>query len=339
MFKIFFKDSRFKIHGLRKAQTMLLTVFVISGTLMAVAIIGGILMIYQIRNAGDFVNSAKAIFAADAGINWWVYSQTNNLPVISSSSINTSFTNKASFEVIKLENGDAKIIGKAGNSKRAFLYRRFINPDCKYDLVLLVSVTNTAGLSADFDTYKNSLKNFTDSLLSLSVNNTHIAIASFSSPRTGPGPFIPTPVLSNNSSSIRTSIDNLVVENNPYNFNNNLSYGIDFRAVDSVLEATPLGDRDDAEFPDAILIISDTLPDRPSGNPLVAGSLRARDAKDLGIKIMATIINPSGDVPLDDYYRDDIVSNSSADYASSLDYDASFNNELLTNTLFGLCSL
>ncbi len=47
---------------------MLISVIILGGILLSAAGIAGLLTIYQIRAANDVVNSAKAIFAADAGI-------------------------------------------------------------------------------------------------------------------------------------------------------------------------------------------------------------------------------------------------------------------------------
>jgi hypothetical protein len=56
---------------------MLLTVLSIGGTILGATTIAGLLMLYQIRGATDFANSAKAIFAADAGTEWALYSYFN----------------------------------------------------------------------------------------------------------------------------------------------------------------------------------------------------------------------------------------------------------------------
>lgn len=52
---------------------MLLTVLTLGGAMLGATTIAGLLMIYQIRQATDLGNSAKAIFAADAGIEWGLY--------------------------------------------------------------------------------------------------------------------------------------------------------------------------------------------------------------------------------------------------------------------------
>lgn len=54
-------------------QAMLLTLLVIGGTLFGATTIAGTLVVYQIRQSADAANSAKAIFAADTGIEWGLY--------------------------------------------------------------------------------------------------------------------------------------------------------------------------------------------------------------------------------------------------------------------------
>lgn len=57
----------------KKGQVMLITVVTLSGTLLAATTIAGLLMLYQLRQASDIANSAKAIMAADAGLEWRMY--------------------------------------------------------------------------------------------------------------------------------------------------------------------------------------------------------------------------------------------------------------------------
>ena len=56
-----------------RGQIMLLTVLALSGTILGATTIAGLLMVYQIRQSNDIVNSTKAIFAADAGLEWRLY--------------------------------------------------------------------------------------------------------------------------------------------------------------------------------------------------------------------------------------------------------------------------
>jgi hypothetical protein len=55
-------------------QVMILAVLTLGGAILGVTAIAGLLMLYQIRQSTDFQNSAKSIFAADAGVEWALYS-------------------------------------------------------------------------------------------------------------------------------------------------------------------------------------------------------------------------------------------------------------------------
>jgi hypothetical protein len=66
-----FKRTKAKNHS--KGQAMLFTVLSLGGAMLGVTTIAGILMVYQIRDTTDFENSAKAVFAADAGTELALY--------------------------------------------------------------------------------------------------------------------------------------------------------------------------------------------------------------------------------------------------------------------------
>jgi threonine/homoserine efflux transporter RhtA len=57
----------------RRGQAMLIAILSISGAILGATTLAGLLMLYQIRATTDTVNSAKAIFAADSGVNWSLY--------------------------------------------------------------------------------------------------------------------------------------------------------------------------------------------------------------------------------------------------------------------------
>ncbi len=52
---------------------MLLTVVLLSGVILGTTAISGTLMLNQVRQATNATDSQKAIFAADAGIEWELY--------------------------------------------------------------------------------------------------------------------------------------------------------------------------------------------------------------------------------------------------------------------------
>ena len=56
-----------------KGQVMLITVLALSGTILGATTIAGLLTLYQIRQTTDFINSTKAIYAADSGLEWRLY--------------------------------------------------------------------------------------------------------------------------------------------------------------------------------------------------------------------------------------------------------------------------
>jgi len=49
---------------------MLIAILTLGGAILGATSIAGLLMLYQIRSTTDSENSAKAIFAADTGVNW-----------------------------------------------------------------------------------------------------------------------------------------------------------------------------------------------------------------------------------------------------------------------------
>lgn len=81
--KIFF----FKNNG----QIMLAAVLVIGAIMIGTMTIGGILTTYQLRQARNVFNSAKAIYAADAALEWGLYQVWGG-----SASTSPSFSNGAS---------------------------------------------------------------------------------------------------------------------------------------------------------------------------------------------------------------------------------------------------
>ena len=67
------KQSLYHSARSTRGQVMLLTTLILSGTILAAATLAGLLMVYQIRQSGDATQSTKAIYAADAGIEYELY--------------------------------------------------------------------------------------------------------------------------------------------------------------------------------------------------------------------------------------------------------------------------
>src|SRR3989344_3151027 len=111
-------------------QTMILTVLTLGGTLLSISLVAGLLILFQIRQSGDLANSTKALFAADAGVEWYLqhkgllihpytFKSADGDLVLSLDPV--LFSNGSSFEIITQNDLEAKVIGAAGSSKRAFL--------------------------------------------------------------------------------------------------------------------------------------------------------------------------------------------------------------------------
>lgn len=102
----------------RSGQAMLLSVLALGGTILGATTIAGLLTLYQIRQAGDLADSAKAVFAADAGIEYGLYEvfkdERREYP-------KPMFLNGADFSVLIDGTSTVQAVGTAGTSKRAFL--------------------------------------------------------------------------------------------------------------------------------------------------------------------------------------------------------------------------
>ena len=132
--------KRMKRRDRRSGQAMLTAVLSISGAILGATTVAGFLMLYQLRASTDSENSAKAIFAADSGVEWTLFDYycgtdgrcpNNTYP--SSDYPTSSFSNSVSFQVTCLDiNGNssacndtsttvtATALGLSSNSRRAF---------------------------------------------------------------------------------------------------------------------------------------------------------------------------------------------------------------------------
>lgn len=59
----------------RQGQSMILTVLVLSSAVLAISAIGGYMMMLRLRINSDIVNTTKAIYITDAGIECEAYNQ------------------------------------------------------------------------------------------------------------------------------------------------------------------------------------------------------------------------------------------------------------------------
>ncbi|OGZ00507.1 MAG: hypothetical protein A2946_00870 [Candidatus Liptonbacteria bacterium RIFCSPLOWO2_01_FULL_53_13] len=108
----------------QNGQVMILTVVAIGGTLLAATTVAGLLVVYQLRQSSDAVNSAKAIFAADAGIEWGLYQFFK--PALAGGG-GPAFSNSASVTISCFPGTSCKdastnlikVVGRSANAARA----------------------------------------------------------------------------------------------------------------------------------------------------------------------------------------------------------------------------
>lgn len=108
---------------------MLMTVLIISGTILGATTIAGLLTLYQLRQSANVSDSAKAIYAADTGIEYELFRifKTDKYGTcvlrtcLPDYTVNNSLSNGTSF--IATVPADASYIesaGSAGKTTRAF---------------------------------------------------------------------------------------------------------------------------------------------------------------------------------------------------------------------------
>jgi hypothetical protein len=124
-----------KNQAARGGQAMILAVLALGGTMLGATAIAGFLMLYQIRQATDFEASSKAVFAADSGIQWALYSYLHPPAGPLPGNPAGTLSNGATLQVVCYDSTGATVTpcdststaaeaiskGFAGNTKRAFL--------------------------------------------------------------------------------------------------------------------------------------------------------------------------------------------------------------------------
>jgi hypothetical protein len=67
------KKMKAMVSDCRSGQAMLIAVLSLGGAILGATTVAGLLTLYQLRAANDSQNSAKAIFAADSGVEWTLF--------------------------------------------------------------------------------------------------------------------------------------------------------------------------------------------------------------------------------------------------------------------------
>ena len=302
-----------------KGQTMILTVLTIGGTLLSISLISGLLMLFQIRQSGDLANSTKALFAADAGVEWYLKNQgllTHPAAydsIIGSTSFSpVPFTNGAAFEVITESDLVAKVIGRAGNSKRAFLISVGSGAGggasplnlCLSDNIDAMLVVDESHNFSNNLIIKNALKDDFIDNLSFADDASQSRVGLITVYRAGFNirESISSQQLNNNEIRIKNQINNIASDLRDPPYDEAYMY-LGIRWAKS--ELTSFGDRDDAQFKDFMIVITDSSHDRPAQNPINAKG-EANLAKNAGITIF--VIGVGVDADTADFYEQEVSS-------------------------------
>ena len=276
-----------------KGQTMILTVLTLGGTLLSISLVAGLLILFQIRQSGDLANSAKALFAADAGVEWYLkhkgllihpytFKSTDGDATLSLDPV--LFSNGASFEVITQSELEAKVIGAAGSSKRAFLIsvgpsgpRGLLacNTDQQIDLVMIFDMTAT---QPNTDLMKTAGRAFIDKIMVGMTSNVHVGVTEVRNRIN---------VLTNLTSD-RSFVDTSISAISRYTLAPFVLHQAIANAI--VQLESSVYDRDDNTAPDAILIITDSLPSSPG-----SVAIQSNNAKNENIKIYVVNVGSAND--------------------------------------------
>ena len=106
---------------------MIITVLSLGGVLLGATTLAGLLIVFELRQNTDFANSTRAIYAADAGIEWAAYqvkTGTAAPPLVFSNGASVAVTcydaaGVAESDCTSTSTAQVRSIGKAVRSARA----------------------------------------------------------------------------------------------------------------------------------------------------------------------------------------------------------------------------
>ncbi|HUZ92794.1 MAG TPA: hypothetical protein VNG29_02220 [Candidatus Paceibacterota bacterium] len=111
-----------RANELRNGQAMILTVLTLGGAILGATTIAGLIMTYQIRQTTDAADSAKAIFAADAGVECGLYQYFDDPTTLCPDGSLPKIANGATYsESINSSTQTLYSQGTAGTAQRAFI--------------------------------------------------------------------------------------------------------------------------------------------------------------------------------------------------------------------------
>jgi len=100
-------------------QVMLLSIMILGGVMLSASVIGGVVLLHQIKQVHDAESSAKAVFASDTGIeyaSWCYFKEGCSVSGESCTSTSVTFDDDTCFVLESITGGgELRIISRGRN--------------------------------------------------------------------------------------------------------------------------------------------------------------------------------------------------------------------------------
>lgn len=100
----------------KSGQAMIILVMFLGATMLGITTIAGFITLQKIRTVTDIVDSTKAIYAADAGIEWWLYNTYSS----GGGTPQPTFSNESSVTITDISENEVRSVGNTHRAYRAF---------------------------------------------------------------------------------------------------------------------------------------------------------------------------------------------------------------------------
>ena len=278
---------------------MLLTVILLSGVVLASTSLAGLLILYQLRQATDAKDSMRAIFAADAGLEWAFYNETRATPETYPHVINLSDGAKVTITYDSNDSLPIKVVGQYGRVARAFQANSPVGGESKFDVMFVLDRSGSI-IDTELALVKAAANAFIDTIVP-SLTGSHVGLVSFATDATLDQH------LTDNGAAVKVSIDAMSNKNRGQT---NLSQAIDladgeFNNLHTIHERP--------EVKDVMIVVTDGDPNQnkpgDTRTARIAAALEADEARlaDIEIYVVGIGVTPSTEAFLKTDIADDVA--------------------------------